>query len=148
MLYLASDHGGFKLKEHLKKILKKKRISFEDLGPQIFNPGDDYPEFAKRVAIQVSKNPSANTGILMCRSGQGMNIVANKFKGIRAALCWNPEVAAAAKNDENVNILCLPSDYISEEHAEEILAAWLNTPFSVEPRFQRRLDEINVIEKS
>ncbi len=80
MIYIASDHGGFKLKNHIKNFLTKSGFKYEDLGPAIFNPSDDYPDFAARVSARVSKQPNKHVGILLCRSGQGVNITANKFK--------------------------------------------------------------------
>ncbi len=147
MIYLGSDHGGYALKEDLKKFLKKEKINFTDLGPSSLNPKDDYPRFSEKVARAVQKDLKNNKGILICRSGQGVCIAANKFAGIRAALSWNELLAKASRNDDNVNILCLPSDYISAEVAEDITKIWLITPFSGEDRHQRRLAEIEELGK-
>ena len=146
MLYIGSDHGGYNLKEDLKKFLEKERIHFIDVGPKRADPGDDYPEFGAKVAKEVSRDPQSNKGILLCRSGHGVSIVANKFKNVRAALCWNEKVAKASRNDDDSNILCLPSDYISPESAEDITKVWLDTPFSDEDRHQRRIREIKALE--
>ncbi len=146
MLYLASDHGGFGLKEELKKFLEAQKVVFEDLGPQVFDPNDDYPRFAKKVAEKVAQG-AGHAGILMCRSGQGMCIAANKFKGVRAGVCWDAQVASAAKRDDDINILCLPSDYVLPQDAINIFKAWNEAKFSPEPRFSRRLDEISELEK-
>lgn len=146
MLYIASDHGGFKLKEYLKRFLKLEKIRFIDLGPAKFKPDDDYPDYAKLVAEKVSKNPKKDTGILICRSGQGVCIVANKFKNVRAALVWNPTEARMSKNDDMSNILCLPSDYISPHAAERIVEQWIDTPYSKEDRHLRRIKKINDLE--
>src|SRR6266481_7931343 len=125
MIYIGSDHGGYKLKEDLKRFMLRHKLPFEDLGPSKLDPFDDYPFFAKKVAEAVSKDPGKNRGILMCRSGHGVCIVANKFKGVRAALCWNDQLAVASRKDDDANVLCLPSDYISCEIAEEVLKTWL-----------------------
>ena len=146
MLYIGSDHGGHPLKEDLKKFLAKQKIDFVDIGPNRLDPRDDYPEFSAKVAREISKDPQNNKGILLCRSGHGVCIVANKFKNVRAALCWNEQVAKASRNDDDANVLCLPSDYISAEIAEEITKVWLNTPFSDEARHQRRIREIKTLE--
>src|SRR3989344_6879556 len=142
MIYIGSDHGGYNLKEDLKKFLKRKGIAFKDVGPKKYNPKDDYPEFAKAVARNIRKDLKHNKGILLCRSGQGVCVVANKFKGIRAALSWNELVAKASRRDDDANILCLPSDYMSEELAQDVVTAWLNEKFSFEQRHLRRLKEI------
>lgn len=147
MLYIASDHGGFKLKEHLKVALKKQRLVVNDLGPKKFKDGDDYPDYAKLVAAKVSKKPHQDQGILICRSGQGVCIVANKFKGVRAALVWNIPEAKMSRLDDMTNVLCLPSDYISPRTAEKIVEKWLETEYSSDPRHQRRVDKIAKLEK-
>lgn len=146
MIYIGSDHGGFKLKEELKKFLKGNKVAFIDVGPAKLNPKDDYPQYASKVAKQVQKSPGIHKGILLCRSGQGVCIVANKFKRVRAALAWNEAVAKASRHDDDVNVLCLPSDYISAEAAEDIVKVWLRTGFAPLGRYQRRIDEIKRIE--
>lgn len=146
MLYIAADHGGFRLKEHLKKFLAKEKITCTDLGPKKLVPDDDYADYAKLVAAKVSRNPLKDTGILICRSGQGVCIVANKFKHVRAALVWNVIEAKMSRNDDMSNILCLPSDYISPRNAEKIVEKWLETPFSTEPRHLRRVKKISTLE--
>ena len=147
MLYLGADHGGFELKEDLKKFLKRSKIVFTDLGPEKLVADDDFTLYTEKVCRAVQKELTVNLGILICRSGHGVTIAANKFKGIRAALCWNELVAKASRNDDHANVLCLPADYISSEHAEEIVGAWLKTSFSEEPRYLRRLKHILDFEK-
>ncbi len=156
MIYIGADHGGYKLKEQLKKFLSKQgagkdngqKLEFKDLGASKYKDGDDYPDYAARVAKQVSANPLANLGILICRSGQGVCIVANKFKGVRAALVWNELEAKMSRNDDMSNILCLPSDYINSKMAEKIVKAWLETPFSTEQRHMRRVKKISALENN
>lgn len=146
MIYIGADHGGYKLKEHLKKVLAKQKLDFKDVGASSFKPGDDYPDYAVKVAKQVSKNQLDNLGILICRSGQGVCIVANKFKGVRGALVWNTSEAKVSRTDDMSNVLCLPSDYISPHTAENILEAWLETNYSTDSRHMRRVKKINQIE--
>jgi RpiB/LacA/LacB family sugar-phosphate isomerase len=146
MLYIASDHGGFEMKQELTAYLKSKKIAFKDMGPKKYSPKDDYPEFAAKVAREVSKRPAKNNGILICRSGQGVCFVANKFKNVRAALSWNERVAKASRTDDDVNILCLPADYVSPETAKGIVKAWLDTKFSFEQRHIKRLEEVQALE--
>lgn len=146
MIYIGSDHGGFKLKEDLKKFLKAKKFAFIDVGPSKLNSKDDYPQYASKVAKQIQKSPGIHKGILLCRSGQGVCIVANKFKRVRAALAWNEAVAKASRHDDDVNVLCIPSDYVSAEAAEDIVKVWLKENFSTIDKYQRRIDEIKRIE--
>lgn len=147
MIYLGADHGGYKLKEQLKKFLTKKKLEFVDVGAKKLKAGDDYPDYAKIVGKKVSQNPMANSGLLICRSGQGVCIVANKFAHVRAALVWNEKEAKMSRTDDMTNVLCLPSDYISEKEAQGILNVWLNTPYSTEARHVRRVKKISALEK-
>ena len=146
MIYIGSDHGGFELKQEISAYLTETAVQFKDLGPNVFSENDDYPEFAEKVGKFVSKSSGKDLGILICRSGVGVAIVANKFKNVRAALCWNEQVAKASRLDDDANVLCLPADYISPETAKRILQIWLDTSFSTAPRHQRRLAEIKKIE--
>jgi RpiB/LacA/LacB family sugar-phosphate isomerase len=146
MIYLASDHRGFKSKEELKKYLGRLGYNFEDLGNKIFDPEDDYPDFAARVAKKVSKEPK-NKGILICGSGLGMTMVANKFKKIRAALCFNEKMAQLSRSHNDANILCLSADFLSLAKIKRIVKIWLETKFSGEEKHQRRLAKIKKYER-
>ena len=147
MIYIGADHGGFKLKEQLKKFLQKKKLEFVDLGANKLKAGDDYPDYAKMVGKKVSQNPMQNLGLLICRSGQGVCIVANKFPHVRAALVWNVKEAEMSRKDDMANVLCLPSDYITTlRNAEKIAEVWLKTPYSSEARHVRRVKKISAIE--
>ena len=146
MIYIGADHGGYKLKEQLKKFLTKKKLEFLDVGAKSLKVGDDYPDYAKLVAKKVSDNPLRNIGILICRSGQGVCIVANKFTHVRAALVWNTKEAEMSRIDDMSNVLCLPSDYISSKEAEAIVNVWLTTAYSTEARHIRRIRKISSLE--
>ncbi len=147
MIFIGSDHGGYKLKEDLKKYLKKLKHEFVDVGPEKFVKDDDYPLYSKKVTDGVRKDLEKNKGILICRSGHGVCIAANKAKGIRAALVWNEEVAKHSKRDDDANVLCLPSDFISTEAAEDAVRIWLKTPFTFEERHIKRLKQVKELEK-
>lgn len=138
MIFVSSDHGGFALKNKIISHLEYQGISCKDLGPYELKPDDDYPDFVKPLVDKVLAKPE-NKGILLCRNGVGMCMLANKFKGIRATLSWNTKHAASSRNDDNTNVLCIPVDYIFEEEAINTVDTWLNTPFSKEFRFTRRL---------
>lgn len=149
MIYIASDHGGFKLKSHIRAFLASQRYEFEDLGAKILDPQDDYVDFAKKLArtLVKSKQKSVNresvdVGILLCRSGQGVCMAANRYKGIRAATCWSVKAAKAARNDDWANVLCLPADFISRAEAVKIVQAFLVTPWGREPRRARRVKKL------
>jgi len=147
MLYIAADHAGFALKEHLKRFLKKRDIHVEDLGAHTFKNTDDYPDFAFTLARTVAQGTSAR-GILLCGSGQGMCIAANKVKGVRAASAWSKKSAIASRRDDDTNILCLSGRMFTKKETEEILLSWLFTGFSGLARYKRRLNQIAAYEKN
>ncbi len=152
MLYLGADHRGFGLKEEVKKFLSQGKIRFEDLGNAVFDPKDDYPLFSERVAQKVSEDPERSRGILLCGSGVGVDIIANKFKGVRSALVWDDQEALTAlvkqsREHDNANVLSLPADHLTGEQAQKIVKIWLETPFSGAARHVRRLQEISKLEK-
>lgn len=142
MLYIGSDHAGFRLKKQIKKYLDELKIKYQDLGPQKLDPNDDYPDFAIKVAEQVAKKPNKNKGILICGTGQGMMLAANKVDGIRAVLAWNESTAGHARSHENANILTLGGQVLPLKTAKKVIAEWLPTPFSGAKRHIRRLLKI------
>lgn len=144
MIALGSDHGGYKLKEEIKKYLDEKGIEFKDLGTYS-EERTDYPIYAKKVAESIT-NGECDKGILCCRSGHGVAIVANKFKGIRAANIDSEETARFAKADDNINVLTLGGDYLTVNQAVCIIRVWLATEFK-QGRYQERIQMIEEIEK-
>jgi len=144
-VYLAADHGGYKLKEEIKNWLKEWHIEFEDMGAHKYDKDDDYPDFAWPAAMEVGKTPGS-MGVLVCRSGQGESIVANKARGARAAIAWNEHSAEAARHDDDANILCLPADYVTLDQAKAIVHVFLLTKFGKNERFQRRVDKVKKID--
>ncbi|MBI3305400.1 RpiB/LacA/LacB family sugar-phosphate isomerase [Candidatus Parcubacteria bacterium] len=146
IIFLGADHRGFKLKESFKAHLAERRVQVEDLGNAVEDPDDDYVDFAAKVAAKVSENPNEMRGILICGSGHGVDMVANKFKGVKSALVFNEAVARQSREHEDANVLSLPSDWLSEEDAKKIVDIWLATPFSGEERHARRLNKIKEIE--
>ncbi len=147
MLVLGADHGGFALKEYLKHALVKRGVHIEDLGPTRRTPGDDYPLIASAISRHVRRT-TGSRGVLLCGSGIGMSVVANKHAGIRAALVWSEKVAVRSRQEEDANILVLPAHFLSRAAALRIVEVWLKTPFKRIPRYRRRLGEIARIEHS
>ena len=145
-LILGSDHAGFALKEYIKKSLDKSKIKYEDLGPKSLIKDDDYPVYAAKVAKKVGKN-KALKGVLMCGNAQGICIAANKIKGARAAICYDSYTARTSRQDDDANIICLRGRKFAHSKAVKILKVWLKTPFSRKPRHERRLKEIEKLEK-
>ena len=145
-IYIGADHRGFELKKELKKFLIEKGYEVEDAGAFKYDKDDDYPDFAEAVAEKVSKDDSAR-GILLCGSGTGMDAAANKVRGVRATLAFSKEITRAARNDDDVNVISLPADFLKPEEAEEIVEIFLKTPFEAAERRVRRLQKIAEIEK-
>ncbi|MCM8792294.1 MAG: ribose 5-phosphate isomerase B [Candidatus Omnitrophica bacterium] len=141
---IGSDHAGFELKEKLKDYLLKKGIKIKDEGTYS-SQSCDYPDFAFRVAKAVSEG-KYKRGILICKTGIGNSIVANRFRGVRAALCYNLKTARLSRQHNDSNILVLGADFITLDLAKRILLIWLNTPF-LAGRHRRRLNKIKQIER-
>jgi ribose 5-phosphate isomerase B len=140
LIPIASDHAGFSLKEKLVASLKSLGYTPDDMGPATATPGDDYPDYAHPLASRV-EHGEVQRGILLCGSGVGMDIAANRHRHVRAALAWEPEIGALSRKHNNSNILVLPARFISEENAIETLKQWLNTPFEG-GRHERRVEKI------
>ena len=143
MIVIGSDHGGFKLKEEIKRYLEEKGIIYEDKGC-FSEESIDYPNIAKKVAEDIS-NKKADVGILICRSGVGMSIAANKFKGVRCALCYNEQIAKFARMHNNANVMTLGADYVSVNDAICIVRQFLATDFEG-GRHEARVNLISEIE--
>jgi len=153
MIYLGADHAGFKLKEQIKKYLASKKIKYlaskkievRDLGNFKYEKLDDYPNYAFKVAKKVSQTKSQ--GILVCGSGVGVCIAANKVKGIRAAQIINIKMAKQSREHDNTNILCFGQNFINFPQAKKIIDVWLNTKQSKDLRHKRRLNIIKKMER-
>ena len=143
-IFIGADHNGFAIKGDLIAWLDQAGFEVVDEGDTKLQPEDDFPQFAARVvSALLSSDDEDPRGILICGSGQGMCMAANRFKGIRASLCWNVDEARMSRNDDNANVLCLPSRVIAAGKAENIVRVWLDTPFAGAPRFVRRLNELD-----
>ena len=143
MIAIGSDHGGYELKEELKKVLEEKGLEYKDCGAYSTDRVD-YPVVAKEVSKLVA-DKECERGILICRSGYGMAMVANKFKGVRSAPCFCTRAAQFSRLHNDSNVLSLGADYVTVEEAKEILSTWLETEFEG-GRHQERLDLVADIE--
>jgi ribose 5-phosphate isomerase B len=137
---IGSDHAGFEYKENLKKWLVNNGYEVKDFGTSSAESAD-YPDFAHPVAEAVEKNP-ASFGVLICGSANGVAITANKHAGIRAAICWNEELATLSRQHNNANIVCLPARYVSYDLAEKITDRFLHENFEG-GRHERRVSKIS-----
>ncbi|MBE6301656.1 MAG: ribose 5-phosphate isomerase B [Parabacteroides distasonis] len=136
---LCSDHAGFELKEYIKQILDSKGIVYKDFGTHSTD-SCDYPDFAHPLANAIESG-EVYPGIAICGTGNGIAITLNKHQGIRAALCWEKELASFARSHNDANILVMPGRFISQEEATRVVEAFLSTPFEG-GRHQRRIDKI------
>jgi len=144
-IFLGADHKGYDLKEKIATWLFDLNYEFEDLGADHLDNSDDYTKFASEVASMVAKRPHSR-GVLLCGSGVGADIVANKFDGIRASIGKNVLQVKAGRNDDDMNILVIAADYTIEKEAKAMLIAFLETKFSEKERYERRIEDIHKIE--
>ena len=141
---LGADHAGFEEKEHVKKTLDELGVEYKDFGTTS-TESVDYPDFARKVGEAVAAG-EYDKGILVCGSGTGMAIAANKVPGIRAAVAWNEEIARLSRQHNDANVLALAARYIPDEEQEKIVKTWLETSFEG-GRHERRVEKIEQIEK-
>lgn len=146
LIYIGADHQGFQLKDALKKFLKERGYEIIDVGNDKYDENDDYPDFAVLVARQVAQDVFTRRGVLICGSGAGVDITANKFKDIRSVLAASPDQAYLSRKDDDTNVLSLAAEFTNEEAAKKILSVWLSTPFSGGERYKRRIEKIRNIE--
>src|SRR5690606_30858267 len=146
MIYLGADHGGFELKEKVKQWLSEWGYEFEDLGAHQYDKDDDYTDFAQAVAQKVHSNDDRSQdwdqrakGILLCRSGGGMLIAANRFPKVHGVYVFDQESAIHARDNNDANVISLAGDWIDEATAQTAIKTWLETPFSHQERFERRI---------
>lgn len=143
-IYIGADHNGYELKAKLSDFLTRSGYEIIDAGDVKLDPNDDFPQFAGRAVTQLLADEDRDArGVLICGSGQGMCMAANRFKGIRASLCWSLAEARSARNDDDANVLCLSARSLTEDEAQAIVSTWLHTPFAGATRFKRRLQELD-----
>jgi ribose 5-phosphate isomerase B len=144
-IYLATDHAGFELKEKIKHYLKEQGYEVSDEGAFAYNETDDYPDFIKMAAKQVASNPDESRAIIFGGSGQGEAVVANRLRGVRAAVYYggNEEIIQLSRLHNNANVLSLGARFVTEEEARRVIHLWLSTDFSGEERHVRRINKID-----
>ena len=144
-IYIGADHRGFELKERIKYWLQERGVMVIDCGNVTLQPGDDYPEFAFAVAEKVVGEPGS-LGIVICGSGVGVTIAANKVKGARCATAYNLNQVIHGRESDDMNVLALESDYLSMESSQPLIEAFMTTPFQPSDRAQRRLAQVATYE--
>lgn len=146
-IYLGADHRGFELKNEIKNWLMTSGLQIEDCGASEFQQFDDYVDFAKAVAEKVASEQGGR-GIVICGSGAGVDITANKIKGVRSVLGFNVEQVKAARSDENVNVLALAANFTFFEDSKSLIETFLQTPYNPTDNHARRIEKIKNLEAS
>lgn len=154
MIYIGADHGGYQLKEKVKNWLKEWGYQYTDLGADTHKPEDDYVDYAHLVAERVNQESDRDhawsertKGILLCRSGGGMLIAANRYPNVYGVYVFDTTSAKHAREDNDANLISLAGDWVDDQTAKQAIKAWLETEFSNEPRHQRRVKKINKSDK-
>ncbi|MFH0891016.1 MAG: RpiB/LacA/LacB family sugar-phosphate isomerase [Candidatus Liptonbacteria bacterium] len=142
IIHIGADHRGFELKERIKKKLGEEGYQVEDAGNAVKDENDDYVDFAFAVADKIRRNQEEGRGILICGSGAGMAVAANKYSKVRAAIGFSNDQVFDARHDDDINILVLAANFTDYESALAMIKVFLQTPFSREERHERRLDKI------
>jgi ribose 5-phosphate isomerase B len=144
MIYLASDHAGYELKNQIGEFLKEMNLDFEDVGPHTYEAQDDYPDFIIPAAEKVAEKPLENKAIVLGGSGQGEALAANKVKGVRAALYYGgpKDIITLSRVHNNANVLSLGARFLTMDEIKEVIKLWLATDFTEEERHARRLEKI------
>jgi ribose 5-phosphate isomerase B len=144
-IYLATDHGGFELKERIKTYLLNNGYDIEDCGAHSFDPDDDYPDYVRKAALAVAHDPENTRAIVFGRTGQGEAMCANRFKGVRAALYYggSEELVTRSREHNNSNVLSLSGDFLTEDEAKRAVIFWLETPFGGDERHTRRIEQLD-----
>lgn len=142
---IAADHGGFPLKASIKELLEKLGHEVLDLGAHSYDKGDDYPDFARYVG-QAIGHKQADRGVIICGSGVGAAVAANKMRGVRACVCHDVYSAAQGVEHDDMNVLCLGARVVGDEVARVLVTAFAKAKFSGEERHKRRLEKVNALE--
>lgn len=145
MVYLGADHRGYDLKARIAKWLAGRGYEFEDMGAYEYDHDDDYVDYAIKVAEAVAHS---GRGIVICGSGVGVSVAANKIKGVRCGLGFCEDQVHAVRKEDNINVLALPADNVDEEHALKLIEKFLETPFVESERYLRRIEKIGRYEHS
>ncbi len=144
-VFLGSDHNGYAAKNDIFGYLSTREIDVEDVSSKELNPDDDFPTFAQLAATKLLGSDDDARAILLCGSGQGMCMAANRFKGIRACLGYNHNSVVSARNDDDANVLCLPANELSQTEMRKLTDLFLETEFDGAARFKRRIQEMDSI---
>jgi ribose 5-phosphate isomerase B len=146
-VYIGADHRGFQLKEKLENWLKEKKYAVSDMGAYKLDKSDDYTLYAEKVALMVRDNVGSR-GVLLCGSGVGVDVVANKFDGVRSSIGKTAEQVKAGRKDDDMNVLVIAADFTKEVEAKKMIKTFLKTKYEKLARHEKRLEEISRIEEN
>ncbi|RMD57828.1 RpiB/LacA/LacB family sugar-phosphate isomerase [Candidatus Parcubacteria bacterium] len=146
VIYFGADHRGYDLKEFLKEFVEEQAYEVYDVGNTVYDENDDYPDFAADLARRIKMDPDNSKGILVCGSGVGMCVVANRFPGVRAGIGISPDQVYDARKHDSINVLCLAADFVTKPIAQKMVQTFLSTPFDGEEKHARRLEKISELE--
>jgi len=146
IIYIGADHRGFQLKEALKQSLIDNGYTVNDVGNSSYDESDSFVDFSSAVAQKVTADLYNSKGVVICGSGVGVDIVANRFPSIRCALGFSPDQAMASRSDDDANVLAIAADFVDLEQAKKIVGIWLQTPFSEEERYKTRIQAISELD--
>ncbi len=144
-VFIGADHRGYQLKDKLITYIQDKNIRVEDLGNYEYDPHDDFPDYAQKVSQAVLQNPKEYLGIVICGSGAGVCIAANRHKGIYSVVGINAEHVADSRRDDHINVLALSANYTTEENAQKMIDAYLTTVPAQKEKYIRRLNKVDMI---
>lgn len=144
-VFIGADHRGFELKNQLIEYLQEKNIRVEDMGNYEYDAGDDYPDYAQKVAEAVLQNPTQHFGVVICGSGIGVSMAANRYKGIRCALGFDETQVRHARENDHCNVLALPSDYVDADKAGKFIDAFLTAKQVDKESYKRRAVKLDSV---
>jgi len=146
-IFIGADHRGFELKNKIIEYLQEKNIRVEDMGNMEYDPADDYPDPAQKVAQAVLQNPQDFLGIVICGSGVGVSIAANRYRGVRAGLGFDLDQVKHMRKNDQVNVLSLPSDYVDLDKAKQFIDIFLATDPATDEKYLRRSKKLDEFEE-
>lgn len=144
-IFIGADHRGYQLKDKLITYIQDKNIRIEDLGNYEYDPHDDFPDYAQKVAQAVLQNPQEHLGIVICGSGAGVSIAANRYKGIYSVVGISPEQVLDSRRDDHINVLALAANFTTEEDAQRIVDAYLAGKPAHAEKYIRRLKKVDAV---
>lgn len=144
-IFIGADHRGYELKDKITTYIQDKNIRVEDMGNFVYDPDDDFPDYSQKVAQAVLQNPKDHLGIVICGSGAGVSIAANRYKGIYSVVGINPQHVSDSRRDDHINVLAIAANFTSEEDAQKMVDAYMETHPEHKEKYTRRLKKVDSV---